>query len=154
MLILSHSVGFFAFEVGWCLILGDVLPVVIVNILKLSVLVFFSLNTSMEFVVLSTLGLPSINKLLTKLRWVLSYFKRREGLFFKAFEVFLVTVFFGVRLAMMWMMFFHGEFYVKFGSQNLHLSADGPVFLTLCAWTIYNILDCVKNYFQHGLYPS
>lgn len=141
MMILTHSMGYFVFDLLWCFVHGEHPIMKFHHILTVTGLFYFSFKVCRHVNNIFALFLSELTNPLLQVRWFLKHHGLRSGLAFKIVEVTFILSFFLIRVFIM-------SYYLYRSWLDPSLGMDGAdlTFITLGSATSYALAIQMFNY--------
>lgn len=140
-LILTHSMGYFIFDLFWCFIHGETAVMKFHHLLTVVGLFYYSFKLSKHYYIVYALGLTEITNPFLQVRWFLKHHGMREGIAFKLVEGMLIIMFFVIRVLVLSYYLYQG-----YTNKDLGFTLDDLIFTTLGALTGYALSYQMFNY--------
>lgn len=148
-IILTHSMGYFTFDLFWCMLNGETVVMLFHHVLTVVGLFYYSFKLSRQFFIVYALGLTEITNPFLQIRWFLKHHGMRESLLFKIIEVKLIILFFVIRVVVL-----SYYLYEAFFNKELDFNVDDLSFISLGVLTGYALSFQMFNYVIHQLKKS
>lgn len=147
--ILSHSMGYFFFDLCWCFIHGETPVMKFHHLLTCTGLVYYSFKISKQYFIVYALGLTEITNPFLQVRWFLKHQGMRDSFIFMAVETLLIAMFFIVRVIVL-------SYYTYLGyvDKSLDFDVADNTFTTLGLLTGYALSIQMFNYIRYQLRKS
>lgn len=140
-LILTHSMGYFVFDLLWCFVHGEHPIMKFHHILTVTGLIYFSFKITRHSYNIFALFLSELTNPLLQIRWFLKHHGLRSGLAFKIVEVTFIVSFFLIRVFIMSYYLYHAWLDPSLGMDGIDLT-----FITLGSATSYALAFQMFNY--------
>jgi len=148
-LILTHSMGYFMFDLIWCLVHGETWVMLFHHFLTVIGLFYYSFKISKQFFIVYALGLTEVTNPILQIRWFLKHHGMREGILFKIVEAILIILFFIIRVVVLSYYMYESWF-----NEALGMNGDDLAFVTLGCLTGYALSIQMFNYVVYQLKKS
>lgn len=140
-LILSHSMGYFTFDLLWCYVHGETGVMKFHHIVTVTGLLYYSFKFSRQSVILYSLGLTEFTNPLLQVRWYLKYHEMRDTMIFKIVETVFIFSFFFIR-----MFVFSYYAYLGWTEPKYGFTSDDLFFITLGLTVGYSLSYQMLSY--------
>ncbi len=141
-LILSHSMGYFAYDIIWCFKHNESFVVKLHHVVCCTGLIYYSFKLSRQYTIVYAIGMTEFTNPILQVRWYLKHHNMRHKLAFKIIEVLFVLSFSYVRVFV-----FTYYAYKSWTSTVYNFTYDDLFFLTLglfvgygLAWQLYGYI--------------
>ncbi|KAG5674448.1 hypothetical protein PVAND_004418 [Polypedilum vanderplanki] len=148
-LILSHSMGYFTFDLLWCFWYGESGVMKFHHIVTVTGLMYYSFKFSQQYVILYSLGLTEFTNPLLQIRWYLKHHGLRDTLLFKIVEALFILAFFSIRVFV-----FSYYAYIGWTDPKYGFTGDDLFFITLGLIVGYSLSYQMFGYIMHQLRKS
>lgn len=149
-LLLSHSFGYFFFDLLYCFLNGESWIMKFHHIVTVTGLMYYSFKFSQQFVIVYALGLTEFTNPLLQVRWYLKYHGMRDTLIFKIVERTFIFLFFYIRV----FVFSYYAYLSWTASEKFGFTGDDLFFITLGLVVGYSLSFQMFGYIVHQLKKS
>lgn len=145
-MILTHSMGYFTFDLLWCSFYGETKVMLFHHLLTCTGLVYYSFKFSKQYYIVYALGLTELTNPFLQVRYFLKHHGMREGLIFKFVENMLILLFYLIRVAVL-------TYYTYLGYTSVEMDFDKVdlTFTTLGLCTGYALAFQMFMYIRHQM---
>lgn len=140
-LILTHSMGYFVFDLLWCFVHGEHPIMKFHHILTVTGLWYFSFKISKHYYNIFGLFLSEVTNPMLQIRWFLKHHGMRSGLAFKFVEATFILSFFIIRVFIM-----SHYLYRSWTDNTLGMDGYDLTFISLGSATSYALSIQMFNY--------
>lgn len=148
-LILTHSMGYFVFDLLWCFVHGEHPIMKFHHMLTVTGLFYFSFKITKHYYNVFALFLTELTNPLLQVRWFLKHHGMRDSIAFKIIEPFFITSFFAIRVVVL-----SYYLYRSWADASLEMDKIDLSFITLGACTGYALSIQMYNYICYQLKKS
>ncbi|CRL02776.1 CLUMA_CG015825, isoform A [Clunio marinus] len=139
--ILSHSMGFFMFDLFWCFAHGETWVMYFHHILTVTGLFYYLFKLEKQYFIVYAIGLTEFTNPLLQTRWFLKHYDMRDTWTFKIVEYLFFISFYAIRLIVLSYYSYEGWF-----NESLGFTTDDLIFTTLGALTGYALAYQMASY--------
>lgn len=148
-ILLSHSMGYFTFDIIWCFVHDEAFIVKFHHVVTCSGLIYYSFKHRQQYVIVYALGLTEITNPLLQTRWYMKYHGMRDSLLFKAIERIFIVSFFSLRTIV-----FSYYAYLSWTVPELNMTPDDLTFITLGLLVGYTLAWQMFSYIMYQFKKS